>query len=191
MQAELFLMNCAAATTDNETLKPNPDLTAETVAQIVVRSLQLVDYPHPLAGLERCFDFFTFDCRKAVTGRQGGTSVERFCEYGLLAPALQPFMGAQSVDLDTAAATYTPAQPPHRGALASLGVTLTGSSLLRLQHASGLPRWGGVTAEAPRRHMVLRLEQQRRPPLRDCWLVREVLDVRYAFAGDMGNEIPE
>lgn len=175
--------------------EPDPTLTPETVARTVARSLQFVDYPYEHAGLERCYDFLTFDCRKAVTGRQGGASVERFVQYGQLAPALQPFMGAQSIQLGEAATTYTPPQPPHRGALASLGVTVTGAEILQLRHPSGLERTsGGRTVAATQpvvTHMVLRLEQQRRPPLQDCWLVREVLDVRYAFAGDMGNEIPE
>jgi len=183
LQAELFLLHCPE--------EPDPTLTPETVARTVARSLQFVDYPYENAGLERCYDFLTFDCRKAVTGRQGGASVERFIEYGQLAPALQPFMGAQSIDLD--ATTYTPPQPPHRGALASLGVTITGAELWQLQHPSGLERAGGTSmaTQPPMTHMVMRLEQQRRPPLQDCWLVKEVLDVRYAFAGDMGNEIPE
>jgi len=182
MQAEFFLLNCPQ--------EPSPELSAETVAVTVARSLQWVDHPYENAGLERIYNFLTFDCRKAVTGRQGGSSVERFCEYGLLAPALQPYMGAQLVEIDAEHATVTaPPQPPHRGALASFGVAITGADVLQRQHPSGLPR-STLSQAAPVVHMVLRLEQKRRPPLQGCWLVKEMMDVRYAFAGDMGNEIP-
>lgn len=186
LQAEFFLRTAAP-------VAPSPELTAETVARTVVRSLQFVDYTTEdgnatkSAGLQRCFEFLTYDCRKAVTGRQGATTVERFIEYGLTSPALQPFMGAKSVQLH--AATYTPAQPPYRGALASFPVTIAGPDLLSLQYPSGMQRNGVASQSAVTTHMVLRLEQQRRPPC--CWLVREILDVRYAFAGDMGNDIPE
>ena len=94
-------------------------------------------------------------------------------------------MGARRVDIGMEDATYTPAQPPFRGALTSIPVTIHGAAILSLQHASGMERNG--VAEPPVTQMVIRLEEQRRPPLQGCWLVREVLDVRYAFAGDMGN----
>lgn len=90
--------------------EPSPALTAETVAVACCRSLQWVDYPTESAGLKRCFDFFTFECRKAVTARQGGGTPERFCQYGLQSPALQPFYGATRIEIGNA--TYTPAQPP-------------------------------------------------------------------------------
>jgi hypothetical protein len=176
MQAELTLLNLPT--------EPSPDLNPETVALACCRSLQWVDYPTELAGLKRCFDFFTFECRKTVTARQGGNTVERFCEYGLLSPALQPFMGATRVELGNA--TFTPAQAPLRGALASFPVVITGASVLSVQYPSGIGRQG-ITTELPKTYMVVRLEQQRRPPGQGCWLVKEVLDVRHAFAGDMGN----
>lgn len=63
---------------------------------------------------------------------------------------------------------------------------IQGASVYALQHPSGMERQG-VSAAPPVSHMVIRLEQQRRPPQQGCWLVREVLDVRHAFAGDLGN----
>jgi hypothetical protein len=176
LQAELTLLNLPT--------EPSPDLDPETVALACCRSLQWVDYPTELAGLKRCFDFFTFECRKTVTARQGGQTVERFCEYGVLSPALQPFMGATRVELGNA--TFTPAQAPLRGALASFPVVITGASVLSVQYPSGFDRQG-ISAQPPKTYMVIRLEQQRRPPGQGCWLVKEVLDVRHAFAGDMGN----
>lgn len=164
--------------------QPCPSLTAHQVATTICRSLQWVDYPTQNAGLERCFLFFTYECRKAVTARQGGDSVERFVHYGVLSPALQPFMGATRIQLGEP--TELDAQPPMRGAMASIPIEITESTLAVVQHKSGFAR-AGIAAERPTMHMVIRLEQQRRPPHQHCWLVKELVDVRYAFAGDMGN----
>jgi hypothetical protein len=163
---------------------PDPTLSPEQVATLVCRSLQWVDYPNESDGLRRIFDFFSFECRKCVTARQGGSSVDRFIRYGLHSPALLPFMGATRLDFGPV--TITPEHAPLRGALASLTVQVTAPMVRTVQHASGMPR-DGVTTQVPVSCMVLRLEKQRRPPMQHCWLVREVLDVRYAFAGDMGN----
>lgn len=46
-------------------------LGPEATVRGVVRSLQFIDEPSPNAGLERVFDRFTWECRKAV--RQGRT----------------------------------------------------------------------------------------------------------------------
>jgi hypothetical protein len=170
--------------------EPHPGLSPHQVATLCCRSLQWVDYPAENAGLERCYRFFTTECRKLVTGRQsdaGGkeeSSMQSFCRYAALSPALQPFMGATRVAIG--AATVTPARPPTRGALASFPVVVRGAPVLAVQHASGMAR-SGVASAPPTSHLVIRLEEQRRPPHRACWLVREVLDVRHAFAGDMGN----
>jgi hypothetical protein len=174
-QAELTLLNAPN--------HPHPDMDAFETATLICRSLQFVDYPITSSGLERCFEFFTLDCRAAVTARQGARSVERFIEYGQLAPALQPFMGATRVQIGEA--TFTEAKPPLRGALCSFPVTIEGAPILAVQHPSGMTK-GGVS-QPPITNMVMRLEQQRRPPNQYCWMVREILDVRMAFAGDMGN----
>lgn len=153
------------------------------MATLIVRSLQLVDHPMSGAGLERCFEFFTIDCRAAVTARQGAKSLERFVEYGQLAPALQPYMGATKVQVGEG--TYLPENPPLRGSLVSFPVTIEGAAILSVQHSSGLVK-AGVSAP-PITNMVLPLEQQRRPPNQGCWMVKEIIDVRMVFAGDMGN----
>lgn len=174
-QSELTLLNAPS--------EPNPDLSAETVALSCIRSLQWVDHPTESHGLKYCFDFMTYGCREVVTGRRGGKNVDNFIEYGFFSPALQPFMGASRVELGEL--TYTPAKAPLRGALASFPVNIYGAPVLAVQHPSGMSRNG--IAEPPVTRMVLRLEQQRRPPNQDCWLITEILDVRMAFAGDMGN----
>lgn len=176
-QAELTLLNAPS--------KPDPDLSAESVAITCIRSLQWVDYPKPADGLRRCYEFLTYGCREIVTARRGGgKSVDKFVEHGLYAPALQPFMGASRVEIGDC--TYTPAKAPYRGALASFPVTITGAAVLSLQHPSGMDR-DGITTEPPVTNMVVRLEQLRRPPNQGCWMVYEIMDVRHAFAGDMGN----
>ena len=174
-QAELTLLNAPS--------KPNPNLSAETVAINCIRSLQWVDYPDPSEGLKRCFEFLTYGCREIVTGRRGGKTLDSFVQYGKLAPPLQPFMGASRVELGEC--TLTPAKAPLRGALASFPVQIYGAPILAVQHLSGMERRG--IADVPVTQMVIRLEQQRRPPNQDCWLISEILDVRMAFAGDMGN----
>lgn len=80
-----------------------------------------------------------------MTARHGGDSVERFCQYGLLSPALQPFMGASRITVGNA--TMTPARPPTRGALASFPIVIQGAPVLALQYASGMNRTG--VAEQP------------------------------------------
>ena len=164
---------------------PDPDLEADSVALHCIRSLQWVDNPTPNAGLKRCYNFLTYGCREAVTGRRGGgKSLDKFIEHRIYAPALQPFMGASRVELGLG--TYIPAKAPTRGALVSFPVQIFGAPVLALQYPSGLLR-SGIAQEPPTTDMVIRLEQQRRPPYLDCWLIYEILDVRHAFAGDMGN----
>jgi len=181
VEAELTLLNAPS--------EPSPELTPETVAQTICRSLQMVDYPTPGAGLQRCFPFFTFSCRKAVTARQGAETVEAFCQFSQLSPALQPFMGARKVHVHMGESiTHIPAKPPLRGALASFPITIEKAAIYSLQYPSGMER-PGIASQPPISHIVLRLEQQRRPPHQGCWLVCEVLDVRHAFAGDMGNVV--
>jgi len=162
---------------------PHPDLSPLHVATTCIRSLQFVDKPRENSGLERCFPFLTWECRKLVTARKGGDTVERFCTYGILSPALQPFMGAHRVVLGEI--TILPANPPVRGSIASFPIAIRTSPIFSVTHMSGMER-GGV-ANPPVVNMVMRLEQQRRPPNQGCWLVKEIMDVRMAFAGDMGN----
>jgi len=168
----------------NAPSSPDPDLDAEEVALNCIRSLQWVDNPTPNSGLKRIYEFLTIGCREVVTGRMGGKSLSTFVQHSLYAPAFQPFMGASRVELGMC--TYTPAQAPFRGPLASFPVKVYGAPVLALQHMSGMIR-SGVAQTPPVIDMVIRLEQQRRPPNQGCWMIYEVLDVRYAFAGDMGN----
>jgi hypothetical protein len=175
---------------------PDPSIAPARVAQHFARGLQRVDSPDENAGLEQAFPWMTFECRKAVTARQGASTVERFIEYGRLSPALMPFMHCEA--LRWGRPTVTPATTT-RGALASFPVEIVRGKGIR--YASGFQR-SDVKLDEPRdddeeeedytsTRFVVRIQQQRRPPLQGCWLISEVVDVRFAFAGDMGNDIPD
>ncbi len=101
----------------------------------------------------------------------------------MASPVLQPFMGATRIEIGEG--TITPAKPPLRGSLASFPNVIQGANILSVKYMSGMDK-GGVS-HPPETYMVMRLEQQRRPPMQGCWIVREVLDVRHAFDGDLGN----
>jgi hypothetical protein len=122
-----------------------------------------------------------------VTAGRAGKALGSFLEFGLYSAAFQPFMafmGASQIEMGNV--TYTPAQAPLRGALASFPVQIYGAPILAVRHLSGIER-NGIASEPRITHMVVRLEQQRRPPNQNCWLITEMMDVRHALAGDMGN----
>lgn len=164
-------------------IEPSSDLSPEKVAKSCVRSLQLVDFPNENDGLIRCFPFFMWECRKVVTARQGGDTCERFVKYGLLSHPLQVFMGAKRIEFGEA--TFTPSLSATRGDLVSYPIVIYGSDVLSFQHSSGFIK--NSIGAPPVTNMVMRLEKQRRPPLQNCWLVKELQDVNDFFAGDMGN----
>lgn len=174
LEAELVLRNFP--------ISPDPAHTPYHIAISTCRSLQLVDYPTKSSGLERCFPLFTWECRKTVTARRGGDTVENFVKHGEFSPALQPFMGATKIELGEG--TLTPGTAT-RGALVSFPAIIYGADVLGFQHPSGIIRDRVGPPKVTK--MVIRLEEGRRPPMQGCWLVREVLDVNFAFAGDMGN----
>jgi len=176
LEAELTLMTLPQ--------RPSPDLTAEEVARCVTRSLQLVDYPNENDGLKRCYDFFGWMGRKVVTGRHcSDDTEENFVEHGLYCPAIRPFMGASRIGLGEPTlikGTRT------RGDIVSFPLTITCASIYQFQHFSGKLK-DGISTDPPTVHMVMRLERKRGPPDHGCFLVRELLEVRYALAGDTGN----
>lgn len=159
--------------------EPHPDLAPDYVALSCCRSLQFVDHPFPNAGLSRCFPFFTWECRKIITARQGGDTAERFGTYGALSPALQPFMGASRIVVGEG--TLSPGTAT-RGDIISFPLTVHCAPVMAFQHSSGLIR-DRIRKSPPVLRMAMRLEKARRPPLQGCWLIREVLDVRPATRG--------
>lgn len=159
--------------------EPSPNIEPADVLRSIIRSLQFVDHPTPLAGLERIFPFFTWQCRKIITGRKGGDTVERFMKYGVLAPSLQPFMGATRIDIGEEGTIIAGSQT--RGDIISFPITIHGSKVLSFQHSSGLIK-DGISSTPPVTKMLVRLEKNRRPPMQNCWLVREVINVKYTMS---------
>jgi len=167
-------------------VKPMPELQVEEAAAAVIRGLQYMHTPYTMAGMERAYNFMTFACRKAVTGRQGATSFERFQKYAELSPQLLPIIGCDGIQwLD--APTIIPSTQT-RGAIASIPLLVYKRRGFRFQ--SGFERIPVTDNDNDYDidRFVIRLQKERRPPLTDCWLVDQILDVRYAFAGDMGND---
>jgi hypothetical protein len=92
-------------------------------------------------------------------------------------------MGARRIDVGEI--TILPDNPPMRGAIATCRVKIRTSNIFSVTHMSGIGRNG--VRQPPVVDMVVRLEKQRRPPYQNCWLVKEIMNTRMAFAGDMGN----
>jgi len=164
---------------------PSPALPPEIVAIGCIRSLQSVDYPTEKAGLERIYPFLTWNCIKHIvgcnneSGQLGG--VERFCELGSMSPVFQPLFGATHIDIDFDNMTLMPGTLT-RGTIAALSLQVTASPIMIFQHKSGMLR-DGISQSPPKTDMVIRLQQERRPPLAGCWLVRDIIDARYAGGG--------
>ena len=166
---------------------PTADLQSPAeVAMACLRSLQFVDYPVDGAGLQRIYPFLTWNCIKHVVGENdvhgslGGQ--ERFGQRGALSPVLQTFFGATQIVLDETAST-TIAATPTRGKILIFPVHVTTAPATAFCHASGVLK-DGIARNAPTKRMILRLEQQRRPPLAGCWLVRDIIDAKYAKGGN-------
>jgi len=160
--------------------RPAPDLQPDHVALSCLRSLQLVDHPHPGAGLDRIFPFLTWQCRSAVTGQGvADDTAAKFRVRGALSPILQVFMGATRIDLGQS--TKTPGTAT-RGDIVSYPVRVRGATVHAFQHRSGIIRQG-IRAEPPVTNMIVRLERSRRPPNDGCWMIKDIVDVRFAKGG--------
>jgi hypothetical protein len=160
--------------------EPHPDRSPQ-VASLCCRSLQWIDYPTENGWLERCYRFFTTECRKLVKRRKSGvlsgggrdgraateevSSVQNFYHFAALTPELQTFMGSTRVKVEDV--TITPAHPPISEALASFSVVIHDAPVVTIQHRSGMAR-NGVAPAPPISYMVIRLEEQRRPSHQAC-----------------------
>ena len=142
--------------------------------------LQQPDEPLPDAGYERLFYFCTYTCRKAITARMGADSLANFTKHTELSPAIQPFTRAASIRIVEEPTII--AGTPTRGPMATVGVDVFIAPSFR--HASGYEK----ESDAPEAlRFAIRLQQERRPPKN--WLITEILDTRFAFAGDTGNDL--
>jgi len=164
-------------------MRPSPSLSADDVCSACTDGLQQPDEPTLDAGYERLFYFMTYACRKAVTARQGAESLANFTKYAELSPAVQPFVRAASMRRSEATII---AGTVHRGEMATVAVDVAIDAGFR--HPSGFERQGDSDDGPEILRFGVRLQKERRPPLQGCWLITEILDARYASAGDMGND---
>lgn len=165
--------------------EPATSLSPADVVSALCRGLQYHQVPTPDAGVERVYRFSTFECRAALTARRGYKSgVEKFVQHA----ELWTIPGCRSFRLVGEPTIIAGTQV--RGALASLAVDVVEDVGFRFR--SGHRRGGGgaggaAGAESVERYLFT-LEQQRRPPLAGCWLVKGLLPMRehMLFNGDTG-----
>ena len=161
-------------------MRPSPDLEPIEIVNACFGGLQQPDEPLPDAGYERLFHFCTYTCRKAITARMGADSLANFTKHTELSPAVQPFTRAARIRIVDEPTIIQ--GTPTRGPMATVGVDVFIAPTFR--HASGYEK----ESDAPEAlRFAIRLQQERRPPKN--WLITEILDTRYAFAGDTGNDL--
>ena len=164
--------------------KPCASLAPEDVAVAVFRGLQHNNVPQKDTGYERAFNFCSWECRKAVTARRGADTLDRFVEFS---DVLLPFLNAVKVAVEKPpeGIKVTPGTPT-RGALCFVRVNAYTSKMV-------VPGGEGNEDDASLvpTSFVVQLQQERRPPLQGMWLIREITDVRHAFAGDAGVDTSE
>ena len=163
-------------------VEPSTALTPQDVSVAVFRGLQHNAVPSENTGLRRAFNFCTWECRKAITARQGADTIDRFLEYAPTSPSVMPFINAVEVEVvvPEGGITVTPGTPT-RGALSFVRVDAFTSKLEAASPDASL---------VPTSFQV-QLQQQRRPPMQGVWLITAITDVRYAFAGDAGVDTSE
>ena len=165
-------------------LPTEPDVALEPadVMYAVCRGLQCNDVPEPDAGLARLFNFATYECRAALTARQGKETVERFKKYAD-SPVMDAILRCSTFEPRTEPTVI--AGTPTRGALATQVVTVVEERGFRT--SAGLerkPEDQGTFSE----DYLFTLQQERRPPLAGCWMVKEMIMMKHhmIFAGDSG-----
>lgn len=161
--------------------RPHASLTPTDVVHTACTALLHNNVPARGDGLRRLFEFCTFECRSALTARQGARTVDRFVQYAT-SPAFSELVNAAGFSIGEPtiiAGTET------RGALATVVVRVdswaTDGAPAEASEAAGLSP-GGT------RFRWL-LQRERRPPHEGCWFVKEVLslDEWYIFNGDTGS----
>ena len=159
--------------------EPDPDLAPDGVVHAVCRGLQHDDKPEPNTGLSRLYRFSTYELRSALTRRENRVddSEARFVQYAD-SPALIVLLDCHSFELT---------QPPKiiagtqtRGALATQIVLVREERGFRWK--SGYERPADQVGTLTEELYLFTLEQQRRPPLAGCWLIKELLSgAQHAF----------
>ena len=152
------------------------------VVQALCRGLQHAHVPTANAGIERLYNFATFECRAALTARQGKNSVERFVEYA----NLYSLVGCPGFSL-VGDVTIIPGTPT-RGALASLAVDVVEPVGFYFPSGHERPPTNELQPPISTERYQFTLTCERRPPLTGCWLVQNVLPMKHhmMFNGDSG-----
>ena len=165
---------------------PSPSLDAEFIVSLICFGLQHLDTPDPDRGLERLFYFATSECRAALTARRGIEELDRFVGHAN-SQALQPLLRCS--DFDVGEPILIPGTPT-RGAITTFVVTVWDKTT-PFRHHSGFERQANLedcwlaeagTSPSDRTELVrFTLQQERRPPLQGCWMVKEILPLRLQF----------
>ena len=96
-----------------------------------------------------------------------------------LSPVLQTFMVASRITLGEN--TISPGTAT-RGDICSYPVRVEGSLSQIFCYKSGMMK-NAVSNDPPVANMIVRLERCRRPPNSDCWMMKDIADVKYAKGG--------
>ena len=178
-------------------MEPNQSLDAQETVRLVCTGLEFNDWPAIDAGMERLFNFLTPQGRVAVAppppikGTQGGVTLEYFLEHAG-SPAIGALIECSGFSL-VGEPTITPATVAH-GSLATQMVEVYNeeedieiSHVLQFNEVEiesvrkalisgeALPAFVSESSSVPTRtRFLLMLEQQRRPPYTDCWLIKEL-----------------
>lgn len=198
-------------------VEPTAELSATDVVRVVCEGLMNNDDPKPDAGLERLYHFMNPRGRLAFaptppkSGLQGGVTLEYFLEKAGNV-ALGALIFCASVEL-VGEVQLTPSSRT-RGALATQLIEVGNSPLVddsdavaALRSLVSAPddflgsvitavREGRELPEAPpstliKRRFWVQLEQERRPPLQDCWLIKEMLSLektKFQMLNEGGEE---
>ncbi len=140
-------------------------------------------------ALRRLFAHATYECRAALTARKGKDCADRFVQHAPSSHALGAILRAYSYAIS--AETTLIAGTPTRGALATQVVAI--QELASPRHPSGHLRSEeertATASEMNEELFLFTLQQERRPPLDDCWLVHGIVPMRHhaVFAGDTGG----
>ena len=182
-------------------LEPTIELSAAEVVSSVCEGLRVNDAPHKDAGIERLYNFLTPMGRVAIaptppkSGLQGGVTLDYFLKDAG-SPALGALIYCTSIKL-IGETRITPGTNT-RGALGTQLIEVGNSpladqsdslaslkALLRaddefLEAVLASVRTGSELPEPPpgvqvKSRFWVQLEQQRRPPMQGCWLIKEFM----------------
>jgi len=189
----------------SETMEPIPELSAEDMVRTICEGLRRNDLPHSDAGIERLYHFTTPQGRVSIapppprSGLQGGVSLEYWMDNAA-SSALGALTFCSSFKL-VGEPQITPATNT-RGQFATILVEVGNSPLedesdkraaLRvlanapdsfLEEVQAIVRSGSMDLPVPpvenqiKTRFWFSLEQERRPPLAGCWLLKEILPLK-------------